>query len=50
MAVEKMTVFLQTILEESNLTLQVLQTSLHPGINEGLVKMVKEKGVIILDV
>ena len=50
MAVEKMKVFLETIVELSNLALQVLQTSLYPGIDERLLEMVREKGVIILDV
>ena len=52
MAVEKMKVFLETIveLEESNLALQVLQTSLYPGIDERLLEMVREKGVIIVKV
>ena len=50
MAVEKMKVFLETIVEETNLALQVLQTSLYPGIDERLLEMVREKGVIIVKV
>ena len=50
MAVEKMKVFLETIVELSNLALQVLQTSLYPGIDERLLEMVREKGVIIVKV
>ena len=50
MAVEKMKVFLETIVEESNLVLKVLQTSIYQGIDERLLEMVREKGVIILKV